>query len=157
MNTENKMTISIAAERPDSPDATLLIEELEAYLAPQYPQESRHGYSVDKLIQQGVAFFVARNDGEAAGCGGVQIFGQEYGELKRMYVRPRYRGLGLAKALLDHLTEYALRQGVSCLRLETGIHQTEAIGLYERWGFRRIGPFGAYRDDPLSLYFEKRL
>lgn len=43
------------------------------------------------------------------------------------------------------------------LRLETGIHQAEAIGLYERVGFYRIPPFGPYRVDPLSLYFEKPL
>lgn len=151
------MDVSIVAERPDSDDAMRLIEELESYLAPQYPQESRHGYSVDKLIQQGVAFFVVRYRGDAAGCGGVQIFGQEYGELKRMFVRPRYRGLGLAKALLDHLADHTQARGVNLLRLETGIYQTEAIGLYERWGFRRIGPFGAYRDDPLSLYYEKSI
>ena len=43
------------------------------------------------------------------------------------------------------------------LRLETGVHQHEAIGLYERMDFRRIRPFGDYTDDPLSLYYEKRL
>ena len=148
-------TVTIGAERPDTAEAVQLIDELEAILSPLYPQESRHGYDVQKLIQQGVAFFVVRYAGEAAGCGGVQLVGQEYGELKRMYIRPHYRGKGLAKALLDHLASYARARGVTCLRLETGIHQAEAIGLYERWGFRRIGPFGPYRDDPLSIYYEK--
>ncbi len=151
------MTINIVAERPDSADAIQLIEELEAHLTPLYPQESRHGYDVQKLITQGVAFFVLRCDGQAAGCGGVQIFGLEYGEIKRMYIRPRWRGLGLAKALLDHLAGYTRQQGVNLLRLETGIHQTEAIGLYERWGFRQIAPFGSYAEDPLSVYYEKQL
>ena len=52
--------------------------------------------------------------------------------------------------LLDHLADYAKTNGVAILRLETGIHQHAAIGLYERAGFRRIPPFGEYRDDPLS-------
>lgn len=54
------MTTAISAERPDAADAIALIEELEAELVPLYPRESRHGYSVQKLISQGVAFFVAR-------------------------------------------------------------------------------------------------
>jgi ribosomal protein S18 acetylase RimI-like enzyme len=74
-----------------------------------------------------------------------------------MYVRPRFRGIGLAKLMLNHLAEYARGRGVGLVRLETGIHQHAAIGLYEGAGFRRIPPFGEYRDDPLSLFFEKRL
>jgi ribosomal protein S18 acetylase RimI-like enzyme len=59
--------------------------------------------------------------------------------------------------MLAHLADYTRRRGVGVLRLETGIHQVEAIGLYERFGFQRVRPFGPYRDDPLSLCFEKRL
>jgi hypothetical protein len=43
------------------------------------------------------------------------------------------------------------------LRLETGIYQVEAIGLYERYGFQRRAPFSEYKVDPMSLYFEKEL
>ena len=57
--------------------------------------------------------------------------------------------------MLDHLATYALQNGVSLLRLETGIYQKEAIGLYERYGFQRRSPFGEYRIDPMSVYFEK--
>lgn len=151
------MPISIAPERPDTADAIALITELEAVLEPLYPTESRHGFSVEKLVRQGVAFFVTRVDDAAAGCGGIQLVGTQYGELKRMFVRPRYRGLGLGKLMLDHLAAHAQQHGVTILRLETGIHQTEAIGLYESWGFTRIPPFDDYWDDPLSIFFEKRL
>lgn len=150
-------TAQLALERPDSADAVALVTELEAHLAARYPAESRHGYSVEKLIREGVAFFVARVDGAAAACGGVQIYGGEYAELKRMYVRPQFRGLGLGKRMLDELAAHARSRGVRLLRLETGVDQTEAIGLYEGFGFRRRPPFGAYRDDPLSLFFEKEL
>lgn len=151
------MSTLITPERPDSADALALIAELEAHLDPLYPSESRHGYSVEKLLAKDVAFFVARHQDTPAGCGGIQLFGTEYGELKRMYVRPQFRGLGLGKLMLDHLTEYAQQQGVSLLRLETGIHQSAAIGLYERMGFKQIAPFGEYKDDPLSRFYEKRL
>jgi len=112
---------------------------------------------VDQLLRDGVAFFVARADGHAAGCGGVLLVGPEYAEAKRMYVRPAFRGRGVGRRMLDHLVTHAQRRGLRVVRLETGIHQREAIALYERYGFRRIPPFGAYRDDPVSLCYEMRL
>ena len=151
------MSVTITAERPDTADAQAMIAELEAHLQPLYPQESRHGYSVEKLLAEGVAFFVVRNDGMLAGCGGVQLFGSEYGEIKRMYIAPRYRGLGLARRLLDHLEEHARMHRVFTLRLETGIHQQDAIRLYEGMGYQRIRPFGDYREDPLSQFYEKQI
>lgn len=151
------MPTTIQQERPDTPEAIELIDELEAYLTPLYPQESRHGYSVEKLIKQGVIFFVMRRDGVAIGCGGVQLFGTEYAEVKRMYIRPQFRGLGLAKLMLDKLSEHTRQQGVDTLRLETGVHQHEAIGLYEGYGFQRCPPFGEYTNDPLSIYYEKKI
>jgi ribosomal protein S18 acetylase RimI-like enzyme len=151
------MSAIITRERPDSADAVALITELEAHLDPLYPSKSRHGYSVEKLIAQAVAFFVLRQDDTPAGCGGIQLFGSDYGELKRMYVRPQFRGLGFGKLLVDHLADHARAHGVGLLRLETGIHQTTAIRLYERMGFQRIPPFGAYVEDPLSRFYEKRI
>jgi GNAT superfamily N-acetyltransferase len=151
------MTTIILPERPDTLDAQMLIAELESHLAPYYPTTSRHGYSVDKLIQQGVAFFMTRHDGIPAGCGGVQFYGHDYGEIKRMFVRPQFRGLGLARLMLNHLEAYAREHGIHVLRLETGIHQREAIRLYEKCGFQSIPPFGEYVEDPLSRFFEKRI
>jgi len=147
----------ISLERPDSEDAIALIEELEAQLDPLYPAESRHGYSVEKLLRENVAFFIIRLNGTAVGCGGIQLFRSDYGEIKRMYIRPEFRGLGLAKLMLDYLANYAHGRGVGLLRLETGIHQHEAIGLYERAGFRQISPFGEYKPNPLRRFYEKPL
>ena len=113
------MPTTILRERPNTPDASALIEELEAELEPLYPRESRHGYSVDKLIEEDVAFFVIRHDGAPAGCGGVKFVGVEYGELKRMYVRPEFRGRDLAKLMLNHLEDFARSAKIGILRLET--------------------------------------
>ena len=151
------MTVVMSLERPDSDDARTLITELEAYLIPLAPPESRHGYSVEKLIKEEVSFFIIRDNGTPVGCGGLKLFGTDYGEIKRMYVRPQFRGLGFAKLMLDHLAEYARNHGVTILRLETGIAQHEAIALYERSGFRSIPPFGEYKPDPLSRFYEKRI
>lgn len=151
------MATSITQERPDSVDASMLIEELEAHLEPLYPRESRHGLSVEQLITEGVAFFVLRSHGVPAACGGVKLFDAEYSEIKRMYVRPQYRGSGFGKLMVNHLADYTQAHRIALIRLETGIHQRQAIRLYERMGFQRIPPFGPYRPDPLSLCFEKRL
>jgi ribosomal protein S18 acetylase RimI-like enzyme len=151
------MAVVILPEHPASPDATALITELDAYLEPLYARESRHGFSVERLVAEAVAFFVNRDDGAPAGCGGIKLFGTEYGEIKRMWVRPEFRGRGFGQLMLDHLAEYARQHAVTLLRLETGIHQHAAIRLYEQVGFRRIPPFGPYTDDPVSLCYERRM
>lgn len=147
--------MDIVEVAPDSEEAVELIGELDAYLMGlPYPPQTRHAFSVERLVREGVVFFVVRCGGEAAGCGGVKLC-DGYGEVKRMYVRPAYRGRGLGRVVLDCLAGYARGRGVGLLRLETGVYQTEAIGLYERYGFRRRGPFGEYVDDPLTVFFEK--
>jgi GNAT superfamily N-acetyltransferase len=154
---EINMTVSIVREQPDSPDASALIAELDAVLTPHYPPQSRHGFSVGKLLREGVHFFVARVDGTPAACGGLLFVGEDYVEIKRMFVRPHFRGHGLAKHMMTHLEAYALAHKITLLRLETGIYQTEAIALYEKLGFVRIPPFGPYFEDPVSICYEKQL
>ncbi len=155
------MPISIAIEHPDTPEIITLVDELTAILSAPYPPESVHGYSVDKLIAQQVAFHIIRVDGKIAGCGGVQLIDLDtaapYGELKRMYVRPEFQGQGLAKQLITVLEAYTQDHGVHVLRLETGIYSDAAIGLYTSVGFVEIAPFGDYQPDPNSRFFEKHI
>jgi len=152
------MTISILEVAPDSPDAVELTAELDAHLwAHPYPPESRHAFSVEKMLRERVAFFITCYEDQLAGCGGIKIFDGDYGEVKRMYVRPEFRGKGLGKAMLGCLADYARDKDLRILRLETGIYEVEAIGLYLGWGFERRAPFGEYVEDPLSVYLEKRI
>jgi GNAT superfamily N-acetyltransferase len=148
------MQITITRTQPDVPDVVTLIHELNDILEADYPPESRHGFSVEKLIAQQVAFFVVRADDHAIGCGGIKLF-DDFGELKRMYVRHAYRGQRIAEQLITVLAQHALDHGITCLRLETGIHSHAAIRLYERVGFVRIPPFGEYTHDPLSICYER--
>jgi putative acetyltransferase len=111
---------------------------------------------------KGWRFFVLRIDGQPAGCGGIKLFGSElgeleFGELKRMYVRPQFRGREFGKLILDRLDDHARENGINLLRLETGIHQQAAIRLYEKNGFHCIPQFGPYLNSALSLCFEKRI
>ena len=102
----------------------MLIAELDGYLDPLYPKESQHGYRAKKLVEQKVEFYVIYYEGEPAACGGVQFIGnpddpaESFGELKRMYVRDRFRGLGLAKQMLAHLERVAASMGAARMRLE---------------------------------------
>lgn len=146
--------IRIIQTRPDAPDAVQLINELEEHVDSYgYPEESRHGFSVEKLIREGVPFFVMYLSDIPIGCGGIKLLA-DYGEIKRMFIRPAYQGQGYAKAMLRHLADYAVQHKVKLIRLETGIHQVPAIRLYESFGFTRCGPFGEYREDPVSVYME---
>ena len=147
----------INTETPDQPEVRAMLEKLDAYCAALYPAESNHLMDIASLMQGDALFLVARDvDGAAVGCAAL-VNRQEYGEVKRMFVDERKRGLGTGRKLLEHLVMFARMSGLSVLRLETGIHQPEAIGLYERLGFERRAPFGDYREDPLSLFMEMRL
>jgi putative acetyltransferase len=93
----------------------------------------------------------------AVGCGAVLRDPRGWGEVKRMYVRPDQRGRGIGSRVLAAIEEIARRDDVSWLRLETGIHNTEALALYRRGGFVDCVPFGDYAPDPLSVFMEKRV
>jgi putative acetyltransferase len=148
--------LSIALESPDQPEVRALIDALDALQRSLYPPASNHLLDMAALLAPNVLFAVARDAGAAVGCGAVVCKGA-HGELKRMMVSPACRGRGVGTALLQRLEAEAVARGCTELRLETGIHQPEAIGLYERQGYRRGPPFDGYIDDPLSLFMCKPL
>ena len=104
---------------------------------------------------------MARNAaGTPLGCGALRRLDDDAAEVKRMYVVPEARGRGVSKALLAGLEDAARECGWGTLRLETGPRQPEAIGLYERAGYRPIAAFGAYvgtADLDDSLFYERVL
>jgi putative acetyltransferase len=147
----------IAHEDPRSADGRTLVDELDRYLQGLYPAASNHPLDPETLAGPGVRFLVARSGDAALGCAALRLDAEAYGEIKRMYVRPVARGTGLGRQLLAALEAEGRRAALTCLRLETGIHQPEAIALYRAAGFQERGPFGIYRPDPLSLFMEKEL
>ena len=153
------MTVTIEPVPAPTREVEELLTELDEILAAAYAPEQRHALSINRLFQPDILFYVARLDGEAMGCGGATLF-EDYAEVKRMYAREPGRGIG--KALLARLEAVARNAGKRLLRLETGIHQTAAIALYERWGFRRRGPFGHYAElspnaTATSVFYERPL
>jgi putative acetyltransferase len=147
--------MQIRMEQPDQPDVIGLIEELDAYQMPLYPLESHHGIDIAALSQPNVIFAVARDDfGTAVACGAI-VLEANYGEIKRMYVRPENRGKGIGKKLLQMLETEAGSRGCRLFALETGISQPEATTLYEKAGYSYCEPFGPYKPDPYSVFMQK--
>ena len=153
----------IAVERLDAltPEAAVLLDALDRNLATFYSDEQQHGLDAEALFQPNVRFFIARLAGAAVGCGGVALLGG-FAEVKRMYTDEAARGCGAGKALLARIETVARDAGLTLLRLETGIHQHEAIAFYERMGFEQCGAFGDYaamtpNQIESSVFYEKQL
>jgi len=149
--------ITIAEERPRQPAIVRLLELSDAYVASLYPAESNHLVDLSTLEKPTVFFFVARLHGEVVGCCALVDASDGTAEIKRMFVDPKARGLKIAKRLLSAIEEKAEELRLQVIRLETGIYQPEAIGLYQAAGYLEREPFGDYLDDPLSLFIEKRV
>ncbi len=147
--------LTISREPPDQPEVRAFFAASEAYMGKLYPAESNHFVGVETLTAPHVVFLVARSGGTALGCGAIVKSTDASSEIKRMWIAPHARGLDLGRRLLDALLNEARTEGLSMVRLETGIAQPEALGLYRRAGFVEIGPFGTYQADPLSLFMER--
>lgn len=149
--------LTIHAETPDQPEIAAFFAQSEAYMSALYPAESNHFAPLQVLLGPQVLFLVARRGGDAIGCGAIVRADDGTAEIKRMWTARQARGAGVGRALLAALEAAARADGLTALRLETGIAQPEAISLYRSGGYVDIGPFGKYVPDPLSLFMEKRL
>ena len=152
---------AVTVERADirSPDARALIEALNAELLSRYPEPGANHFELDadEVGPGRGAFLIASRAAEPVGCGALRRAAPGAGEIKRMYVSPAARGAGVGHAVLAALEVEARALGLERLVLETGVRQPEAIALYERAGFSRIGPFGAYEKHALSVFMGKDL
>ena len=148
--------LTIKPVDPSQPEVYQLIEQLDEYQSSLYPPESNHLDSINVLSKSNALFLAAYADDVVCGIGSVKLFGN-FGEIKRVFVPAEHRGKGIAIAIMEELENHLLEQAIPYARLETGIHQTEAIGLYERLGYHRVEPFGDYKPDPLSVFMGKKL
>src|SRR3954449_10509913 len=102
-------------------------------------------------------FLVAEVDGVPAGCGAWRVHGPGVVEVKRMYVEPSFRRLGLAHVLLDALELTAARAGHRAVVLNSGYRQPEALALYDRAGYGPVPGYGVYADAPGAVFLGKEL
>jgi putative acetyltransferase len=135
-----------------------MVKKLDALMNELYPPESTHLTPPEELSAGDNRFFAAKVDGKLMGCGAIRVFGQDYAEIKRIYVDTSSRGLGLAKAILNRLESESRLLGIFEMKLETGISQPEAISLFERCGYAQCPAFGDYpKNDPHSYFMQKTL
>ena len=94
---------------------------------------------------------------EPVGCGALKPFSLDSFEVKRMFVLPSFRGLGVAGRILHELEVWAFESGATRCVLETGKRQPEAIAFYRKSGYSVIGNYGPYLGIENSVCFEKPL
>jgi putative acetyltransferase len=149
--------VDIAVEPARAAGVSILLAEGDEFTRGLYPAESCYLLDIGELEAPGVSVVVARSGSEAVGMAALVERGDGTAELKRMFVRADARGRGIASGILSAIEETARSRAVTLLQLETGPLQLEAIGLYEKHGYRRIPNFGKYVGDEFSLCMEKPL
>ena len=151
------MPVDIKLEPPRQPEVLRLMDMSNAYMASLYPAESNHMVDIDTLEKPTVSFFVARNEGQIVGCCALVEAGDGTGEIKRMFVDPQARGLKIGQLMMDAIIARGRELRLGAIRLETGISQPEATGLYRKAGFVEVEAFAPYKPDPLSMFMELKL
>ena len=155
------MSFTIAIETPLSDDVRALVKQLNEFTFELTPAEYRHHMTVEQMAQDDTTLFVARDAGGATlGMGCLRRHANGVGEVKRMFVMPEARGLGVGGAILARIEDLARQEGLERLVLETGAVPAFAAAwrVYERNGFSRCGAFLDYpADSPHNIYYEKLL
>ncbi|WP_318216090.1 helix-turn-helix domain-containing GNAT family N-acetyltransferase [Streptomyces sp. SCL15-6] len=151
--------VSLAVLDPDHPDAAHCLRsyaaELQELLETGFDPANSLLPDPGQLRPPRGLFLVARLHGEPVGCGGVKLPARAPAEIKRLWVSPRVRGLGLARRLLAELEERAARHGSDLVRLDTNKALEAATRLYRNSGYSEVP---AFNDEPYAHHwFEKRL
>ena len=151
--------VQVEAVDPADPLAQHCLHEYFAELARRFPAGFDPGpdlpAELDAMRPPAGVFLVATRLGEPVGCGGLKLHPDRPPDVKRMWVAPSARGLGLGRRLLTALEARAAASGSAVVRLETNGALTEAIAMYRSSGYREVP---AFNDEPYGqLWFEKRL
>lgn len=123
------------------------------------PAESVHALNMEGLKAPDVSFWTVWSDRTLVGCGALKELTRSHGEIKSMRTPANLRRQGAGRLLLAHIIAEARRRGYGLLSLETGTMDAfqPAHRLYESHGFRFCGPFGAYVEDPNSVFMSLEL
>ncbi len=151
--------VRLTVETPASADAHWCLAqyftELDARFETGFDPARSISADERELTRPRGLFLIARLHGRPVGCGALKLHRGMPSELKRMWVSPEARGIGLGRRILDELERLAREEGVEVLRLETNRSLAEAIALYRSSGFREVA---AFNDEPYAHHwFEKRL
>ena len=140
----------------DNLDFIQLVKQLDAELAERDGKDHSF-YAQFNKIDKIKHVIVAYENDKPVGCGAIKEYAPDTMEIKRMYMSPESRGKGIASRVLRELEGWASELSYEKCILETGKKQPEAIGLYEKNGYRTIPNYGQYAGIENSLCFEKHL
>ncbi|HEX8941232.1 MAG TPA: bifunctional helix-turn-helix transcriptional regulator/GNAT family N-acetyltransferase [Candidatus Limnocylindrales bacterium] len=151
--------VRLTVETPTSADARWCLEryfaELDARFEAGFDPARSISADASELTRPRGMFLVARLHRRPVGCGALKLHAGKPSELKRMWVSPDARGIGVGRRILAELERLARAEGVEVLRLETNKSLVEAIALYRSSGFREVP---AFNSEPYAHHwFEKRL
>ena len=152
-------TVTLDAVDPDHPDAEHCLRsyftELQERFETGFDPARSLLPSAGELRPPHGLFLVARLHGETVGCAGLKLPPGAPAEVKRMWIAPHTRGLGLGRRFLAELEARAAEHGADVLRLDTNKALSAAIGLYHSYGFQEVI---AFNDEPYAHHwFEKRI
>ncbi|WP_328524530.1 bifunctional helix-turn-helix transcriptional regulator/GNAT family N-acetyltransferase [Kribbella sp. NBC_00359] len=151
--------VRVGVVDPRRPDAQYCVQSYFAELGRRFDAGFDHTRSISadnaELTLPAGLLLMATLRTEPVGCGGLKLHGAEPAEIKRMWVSPEARGLGLGRRLLTELEREAIAHGAPAVRLETNRNLTEAIALYRAAGYREVP---AFNTEPYAHHwFEKSL
>jgi len=145
----------IIASDPKDAAAADLIQALDDELQHRYPGEPVFGIDADGFLERGGVFLLGHVEGAAIACGALRQISHDMYEVKRMYIRPEFRGRGLSRLMFNRLESISRDKGCRKLLIETGNKQPEALALYQSVGFTAIDRFGEYAQNEYSICFAK--
>jgi GNAT superfamily N-acetyltransferase len=149
-------TMTIIRANSDHPHFALLASELEAELRIR-DGENHELYAQLNKVDILDHVLIAYKKDAPAGCGALRIYAPGTMEMKRVYVKPEFRKMGIAAELVAQLETWCIELGnFSCI-LETGKNQPEAISLYKKLSYQEIPKFGIYQHSENSVCFRKEL
>lgn len=148
--------VSLRRISPFQPDALELIGQLNAHNLSLYTEEFCHLDPPEILARENCVMIGAYRGEILVGIGAVKFF-PGYGEIKRMFVIPEARGLGIAELILEELLALLREKDLRLARIETGYQHIAAMGLYRKKGFAERGAFGDYPDNGVSVFLERPL
>ncbi|OMQ09773.1 GNAT family N-acetyltransferase [[Flexibacter] sp. ATCC 35103] len=138
-----KAKINVVKTTSENPDFISLIKIFDTFLWERYP-ELKKDYWGNNLIEFNANVVLVYLDGKAVASGCFKKYNEDTVELKRMFVLPEARGLGLAQLVIKELEEEAKNQGFANMILETLYKQIEAISLYQKVGFSIVDNYEPY-------------
>ena len=151
-----KTTVTTRRTNGADPDFIALVKELDSHLNTVFGA-GQVCFDKFNIVNDSSTVLVAYVNGEPAGCGCIRAHDAETMEIKRMFVKSRYRNQGVGAVILKELEKWTLEMNCSYTVLETGKALEAAVSLYRKNGYRPIENYGPYRCVDSSVCMKKNV